>query len=286
MAINSVGFLSQINRTNRTYNSILNKVASGSRYPNASYGTSAYAIAVRAYSNIGALNQSNANAQNANAMLATAAGGVSSTVSALTSLREQVVQAANGTNSPSDIATLNNSINQTLRTIDENASIQYNGMNLLDGSQGLTVAGTNGYTNFNIPNLSSQALGLSDGAGNSLVDITSQQGLANALGTARQVDASGNVTQQEVVGQIDAALNRALDAAASIGAAQQNLNFSSANYTTQSENLTSAVSTMSDTDMAKAITEMNSADTQNKLAIYAQKMFMHNNASVLSLLQQ
>lgn len=42
---------------------------------------------------------------------------------------------------------------------------------------------------------------------------------------------------------------------------------------------------MSDTDMAKAITQLRSADTQNQLAMYAQKMFMTNSASVLSLLR-
>ena len=69
------------------------------------------------------------------------------------------------------------------------------------------------------------------------------------------------------------------------GAAQQNLSYASANYTTQQENLTAAASTSGDTDIAAEVTKLKSADTQNQLALYATKMNMHNNAAVLALLR-
>ena len=77
----------------------------------------------------------------------------------------------------------------------------------------------------------------------------------------------------------------ALDEETNIGAVQQNLTFASANYTTQTEALMNAESTSDDLDIAKAVTQLSSANTQNQMAIYAQKLFMHNNASVLKLLQ-
>lgn len=270
MAIGGVGFLNQINSTKANYNTVIKQIASGSKFPSAQYGTSEYAISRRTRAQIGALAQSNQNTQNSNAMLSVAAGGVSSTISALTSIREQVIKAANGTNSDSDIDTIGKSINQSIQTINDNASIQYNGMDLLNSGKTVTVAGVDGYRNVSLGNMTAESLGLADSEGKSTIDLTSvntKEGLDKALST------------------IDDALGRALDEATNIGAAQQNLTFASANYTVAEENLTGADSNMSDTDMAKAITQLRSADTQNQLAMYAQKMFMTNSASVLKLLR-
>ena len=115
--------------------------------------------------------------------------------------------------------------------------------------------------------MTSHGLGLTDADGNSTLDLSSAEGIADALD------------------KVDSALNTALDEATNIGAVQQNLSFASANYTTQSESLMSAESTSGDLDIAKAVTELSSANTQNKLAMFAQKLYMHNNASVLKLLQ-
>ena len=266
MAIGGVGFLNQINSTKANYNTVLKQIASGSKFPTAQYGASEYAISRRTRAQIGALAQSNQNTQNANAMLSVAAGGVSSTVNALSSIREQVIKAANGTNSPSDLTTIGNTINQSLQTINDNASIQYNGMDLLNSDRNVAVAGA-------------EALGLVDSEGKSTIDLSSldtEDGLRNALS---KID-----TALGVVKERDSDIKAALDQATDIGAAQQNLTYASANYTVAEENLTAADSNMSDTDMAKAIMQLRSADTQNQLAMYAQKMFMTNSASVLKLL--
>lgn len=279
MAIGGVGFLNQINSTKANYNTVLKQIASGSKFPTAQYGASEYAISRRMRAQIGALAQSNQNTQNANAMLSVAAGGVSSTVNALSSIREQVIKAANGTNSPSDLTTIGNTINQSLQTINDNASIQYNGMDLLNSDRNVAVAGVDGYRNVSLGNMTAEALGLVDSEGKSTIDLSSldtEDGLRKALS---KID-----TALGVVKERDSDIKAALDQATDIGAAQQNLTYASANYTVAEENLTAADSNMSDTDMAKAIMQLRSADTQNQLAMYAQKMFMTNSASVLKLL--
>lgn len=279
MAIGGVGFLNQINSTKANYNTVLKQIASGSKFPTAQYGASEYAISRRMRAQIGALAQSNQNTQNANAMLSVAAGGVSSTVNALSSIREQVIKAANGTNSPSDLTTIGNTINQSLQTINDNASIQYNGMDLLNSGRNVAVAGVDGYRNVSLGNMTAEALGLVDSEGKSTIDLSSldtEDGLRKALS---KID-----TALGVVKERDSDIKAALDQATDIGAAQQNLTYASANYTVAEENLTAADSNMSDTDMAKAIMQLRSADTQNQLAMYAQKMFMTNSASVLKLL--
>lgn len=269
MSIGSVGTLSTLNSTQSAINNSIKKIATGSKHPGASYGAAEYAISRRMESNLRAINQSNSNTQNANAMLATAGGAVNNIVSNLTSLREQLVNAANGTNGDSDRATLRNAMSQTIASIDETArSANYNGINLLDGSQSITVAGTNGNDTVNLGNMSAEGLGLVDSDGNMTIDLTDSASIASALDT------------------VDNALNAALDQATSIGAAQQGLDAQSGNYVTQSESLYDSLSTMDDVDIAAEVTNLKSAQTQNQLALFATQMQMHNRANVLQLLQQ
>lgn len=265
--INSFRSVNQLNRVNAVYNNSLQKIGSGSKYPSAANGASAYSILVRLNSNVGAISQSKDNTQTTNAMLATAAGGVSSTISSLSSLREQILKAANGTNNNSDISAISNDINQTIATIDENASIEFNGMQILRGGQSYVTAGVNGNKVNSIDDLSAKGLGLVDENGKSLINLSSREGIANSLSI------------------VDGALDKALDQAATIGAAQQNLSYSATNYITQGENMLSAASSMGDTDIAAEITNMKNAETLQQIALFATKMYMHQNASVLGLLR-
>lgn len=257
-------YVNNINSTQSAINTSLKKIATGSQYPSAQYGAAAYSILTNMYSNIGTLSQSNSNTQTANAMLATAAGGVSSTVDALGSLQQTLQQAANGTNNSADLANLSKTVSQTLSQVNENAAVQFNGQNLLDGSQTLTVAGDNGYTNISIGNMTAQGLGLTDANGNSNVNLNS---ISDALST------------------VSNAYEKALSESTKLGTAQQGLSYESANYTTQEENLTAAASTMGDTDIASEVTKLKSSQTQQQFALYAAKMNMHNRGAVLSLLQ-
>ena len=267
MAINGLGYLNQINSTKKTQQSLMHQLVSGSAQPSARFGAADYSINVRLNSRIGATTQSNANVQNTNSMLNVAAGGVSSTVDALSSLRSQLLQAANGTNSASDVSAIRKNVEQTLATIDDNAGVQYNGKTLLDGSSSVTVAGVDGYKNVQMGNMTARGLGLVDENGKSTLNLSSNEGIAAALE------------------KVDSAMNSALDEAANIGATQQNLAFASGNYGTQSDALTGAESTSGDLDIAAAATQLNSANVQNQLALFAQKLYMHNNANVLKLLQ-
>ena len=288
MAIGGLGSLNQINRSNAAISSSIQKIATGSQRPSAKYGASAYSIAARMSSNVGTAAQSKRNVQTANSMLNVAAGGVSSTVNALTSIREQVLQAANGTNQGSDIAAITQSISKSVSTINDNAAVEYNGMRLLDGTHSFTIAGDTGYKTVNLGNLSSQGLGLTDDQGKLTFDLSSPAGIEQALGTVDSALAtatgveSGIASEQE--GLVDTALDSSLGMATDIGAMQQGLSFSEGNYTTMEASLTEALSSQDDTDIAAEVTKLRSADAQNQLALHAQKMFMHNSAQVLSLL--
>lgn len=270
MSINSI--LSGLNSSIRTYNtnnassaSSIQKIATGSQYPSASYGPASYATLQRTYANIGATEQANANTQNANAMLSTAAGAAGNTVSMLQGLRSTLLNAANGTNGDTDLATLQKSVSQTIAGLDENAATAtYNGKSLLDGSQSVAVQGVDGYTNVSLGNLTSQGLGLTDSQGKSTLDFSSHDAILASLD------------------KVDSALNTALDQTTTIGAAQQGLGYQSANLTTQSEMLYDTASTAGDTDIAKESVNLASSKTQQQTALWAIKQGLQNfNQSVM-----
>ena len=281
-----------VNPSLRTLNTIQNsmqkttqQLATGSKYPSASYGSAAYSILQRMNSNIGAISQSVQNTQNMSSMVKTAAGATGNTIDALKTIKSTLVNAANGTNTDSDRAAMQENINQLVRQIDDNSRVQYNGMNLLDGSKSdILVAGVSGYENISLGDMSSGALGLTD----EQVDLSNDESIQSAL---KNVDGALEFVQG-VDGNLQASLeggytlDEALDEATSQGAQLQRLEFQEANYTTMSENEQAAASTMGDTDMAKAITELKSQQTQEQLALYATRMFNQNRANIINLLQQ
>lgn len=263
MSINGImsglnGSLNTLSRVQSARSSSIQKIATGSQYPSASYGPSSYAIIQRTYSNIGAISQSNSNTQTANSMLATAGGAVNETVNSLSSLRSTLLKAANGTNGQTDLSALQKTVNQTISSIDDNASASYNGKRLLDGSQSIMVAGDDGYRTVSLGNMTSQGLGLTDGQGKSTIDLTD----ASSIGAALDV--------------VDNALKVATDQATSIGAAQQGLSYQSSNYTTQEENLYATAETMDSTDIAAESVKMTGANTQEQAALWAVKQGMQS----------
>jgi flagellin len=256
--IGNVSF-NPLNRANAGVGNSIKKISTGSNNPSASYGASEYAITRRMTSNIGAYEQSVRNTQNSNALLNTAAGAVNNTVESLTTLRENIMNAMNGTNNSSDLATIQKSIGQTISQINENASVTYNGQRLIDGSNpGTTVAGSFGYETVSLGDMTSKGLGLTNESGDPTVNVADEStSLAGAL---------------EVV---DKALNDALDQATSIGAAQQGLSYQEANYTTASENLQASESQIDDLDIAAETVKLKSNQTQEQLALFGIKAQMN-----------
>jgi len=254
--------LNQLNRAHSLQSQSIQRIATGSKHPSAAYGASDYAIAQKMQYNLGGIRQSTANTQTANSMLNVAGGAVSNTISSLSSLKETLISAANGTNGRTDIAALQETVNQTLSQINTNAQVEYNGQKLLDGSQTVTVAGTDGYDNVSLGDMSTAGLGLTDSQGNSNINLQEVNGSVSGLSQA--------------IDTVDSALNAALDQATSIGAAQQGMEYQSANYTTMEENLQSALSVSDDADIAAESVNNASANAQSQMALFAVKQGLQN----------
>jgi len=287
MGVNGVNpGLNALNRAQRAQQNTIQKIATGSNYPSAANGASQYAITQRMYNNIGSIGQSIQNTQNVNAMLQTASGAASNTVQALSTIRENIINAANGTNNSSDRSNLQDMVNQMVRQIDDNAGVTYNGQRLLDGSRNITVAGITGYENVSVGNLTSRGLGLTDEQGNVTIDLSTEESTQAALDTiGSAIDTAQGSVDTLSAAQTNNSFDAALDELTTLGAQQQRLDYQADLYTTMEENELNAVSTINDADIAKEITNLRSQQTQEQLAMFATRMYNQNRANVLNLLQ-
>ncbi len=289
MAVGINGVNSALNTLNRAQTASQNtiqRIATGSRYPNARNGASQYAMAQRIYNNIGSIAQSNRNTQNVGAMLRTASGAANNTVQALSGIRQNLINAANGTNNASDRQNLFREIEQRVQQIDVNANIQYNGQRLLTGSRNLTVAGFTGYDNVRINDLTSRGLGLTDDQGRVNIDLNDNEAIQASLD---RVDNALNVARG-TTGTIETAIEdldfqSALDVETTLGAQQQRLDYQASMYMTMEENELNAASTIDDSNIAQEITNLRSQQAQERLALFATQMFNQNRASILNLLR-
>ncbi len=280
---------SALNQIQSATQRITQRISTGSNYPSAAYGGAAYSILQRMNSNIGATAQSVQNTQNASAMLRTAAGATGNSVNALSSIREILVNAANGTNSDSDRAALQQNLNQLVRQIDTNAQTSYNGINLLNGSRSsIMVAGVSGYENVALGDMRAQTLGLTDNQGNVQISLANNQSIQSALETVDSaINFVGGVNENlnAAINGGDFALDTALDEATTQGAYLQRLDYQAANYSTMQENQQNSAANLGDADIAQQSIQLNLRKIQQEVALTMARLFNHNQINVLNLLR-
>ncbi|MDO8699397.1 MAG: flagellin [Rhodoferax sp.] len=113
----------------------MQRLSSGLRINSAKDDAAGLAISDRMTSQIRGLNQASRNANDGISLAQTAEGAMGSISTNLQRIRELAVQSANGTNSASDRAALQQEVAQLKSEIGRVASqTQFNGLNLLDGS--------------------------------------------------------------------------------------------------------------------------------------------------------
>ena len=280
--------ISTLNRINSSVQRTSQVLSTGSNYPGAEYGGAAYSILQRMNSQTGLATQSVQNTQNAGAMLRIAAGATSNTVNALSTIQQQLVNAANGVNSDLDRAALQQNINQLVQQIDGNAHVEYNGKNLLDGSQNnVMVAGISGYENVQLGNMTAESLGLADAEGNSTISLANEDAIQKSLQTvnsALEYAQGVNDNLQSTVESGDI-LDYSLDEATTQGAYLQRLEYQANNYTTMEESTQAAENTLGSADIARHVANLKSEETQQQLALQMANVFNHNQENVLDLLR-
>src|SRR6201996_5717938 len=118
----------------------LQRLSSGLRINSASDDAAGLAISQQFTTQINGTNQAVRNANDAVSEAQTTAGALNTLVNTLQSIRTLAVEAANGSNSASDRAALNNQVQQQIAEITQIAQqTTFNGFNVLNGSSGTTV---------------------------------------------------------------------------------------------------------------------------------------------------
>jgi len=222
---------SNLNNTQNALALSIQRLSSGLKINSAQDDPAGLAIASRMTSQLNGLGQASSNASEGISMLQTADGGLASSSKLLQKMRTLVVQAANGTNSTTDLASIQAQITQLQANIQQVATqTQYNGINLLDGSlanlQFQVGANSGQIISFGLGNAQQNALG------NNVVSLTGKAGNASGsaiteAATAAAAPVVNNVVAQTLTVQGDGAVKTvtvtAGESAQSIAAAFNNV---------------------------------------------------------------
>lgn len=124
-----------LSKNQRAMGNAMERLSTGVRINSARDDAAGLAITSKMTSQINGLKQAVRNTNDAISMLQVAEGATQDVVDMLQRLRELAVQAASGSNTAADKATLQKEANQVIAGIDKIATqTQWNGVNLLDGS--------------------------------------------------------------------------------------------------------------------------------------------------------
>jgi flagellin len=196
----------------------LQRLSSGLRINSAKDDAAGLAIAERFTSQIKGLNQAARNANDGISLAQTAEGGLGTAGDLLQRMRELAVQSANGTNSSSDRASLQQEVSQLQAELNRVASTtQFNGQNVLDGSMSGTQfqVGANANQTINVGIASAKAtdignygLKTANGAGTSSAATAAAAGPANNNVAAQNLTIAGNGTTSTVAVAVGDSANK------------------------------------------------------------------------------
>jgi flagellin len=198
--------LNSISNTSNTNNNLEQELSSGLAINSPEDNPAGYITAQGFTSQANGLAQATSNANEGNSLLSVADGAIQQQISVTQSLNSIAVQAANGTNDPSEAESLQNVVTQLASQITTISSqTQFNNINLLNGTFSGTqfqVGANEGQTiSLSIENTSANTLGLNQSkaetvaSGGAVSFYTGTAGTAGGVlsGTLAGKFASGNV---------------------------------------------------------------------------------------------
>ncbi len=251
----------------------IEKLSSGLRIVRASDDAAGLAISEQMRADVRSMNQAVRNANDGISLLQTAEGALNEVSGMLTRMRELAEQAANGSLSTSQRATLDQEFQTLASEITRIAdTTEFNGTKLINGalSSGSAAAAT-----FQI--------GIGTTANDRLsIGISAMQ--ATSIGISAAGAVSAMAFARTALDLVDSAITNVTKQRGIMGAVQNRLERTIANLSISAENLTAAESQIRDVDMAQemATFTMNQILTQAGTAMLAQANLLPQ--SVLTLL--
>ncbi|MBT1883678.1 FliC/FljB family flagellin [Enterobacter mori] len=187
---NSLSLITQnnINKNQSSMSTAIERLSSGLRINSAKDDAAGQAIANRFTSNIKGLTQAARNANDGISVAQTTEGALSEINNNLQRIRELTVQSSTGTNSQSDLDSIQDEIKSRLDEIDRvSGQTQFNGVNVLakDGSMKIQVGANDGQTiTIDLKKIDSDTLGLNGFNVNGKGTITNKAATVSDLTSA------------------------------------------------------------------------------------------------------
>jgi flagellin len=238
-----------LGKSSMAVSTAMQRLSSGLRINSAADDAAGYAISQGLTSQVNGLQQASRNVSDATSMVQTADSALNNVQSMLQRVSELAVQYGNGDLSSTDKTDIQDEVNQLTQEIDrQKGSVQFNGINLLDGS-----AGSGGSVTFQVGPASNDALTVSF----QNIESSSNLGVtgftwANASGGGTVFDLS----QSGAVSAISSAINNISSLAATLGAVQNRLQYTATAISTTQENMSSSLSSIQDVNMASEMTTL------------------------------
>ncbi|HCM61255.1 MAG TPA: flagellin FliC [Morganella sp. (in: Bacteria)] len=193
-----------LNRSQGVLGSAIERLSSGSRINSAKDDAAGQAIANRFTSNVKGLTQAARNANDGISIAQTAEGAVNEINDNLQRVRELTVQAQNGTNSKSDLESINKEVKARMDEINRiSEQTQFNGVKVLSKDTSMKVqVGTNDSEtiDINLKKIDSEVLGLTgfDASASLGKTLSADDFAADLKGTAKD-DVSGKTVAKAAI---------------------------------------------------------------------------------------
>ncbi len=253
-----------LNHSQSVLGTAIERLSSGMRINSAKDDAAGQAIANRFSSSIRGLTQAARNANDGISIAQTTEGALNEINNNVQRIRELTVQAANGTNSESDLVSIQNEIDQRLQEIDRvSAQTDFNGTKVLSEDKTLNIQ-----------------VGANDGE---IIAINLKQIDSDKLGLA-----SFNVSDAptaDPLKTIDAALSKIDELRGELGAVQNRFESTVTNINNTVNNLSSARSRIEDADYAEEVSNMTRGQILQQAGTSVLAQANQVPQSVLSLLQ-
>jgi flagellin len=240
-----------LNNSSNAVSQAMQRLSSGLRINSAADDAAGYAISQGLTAQVNGLQQASQNVSDATSMVQTADSALNNVQSMLQRISELAVQYQNGDLSTPDKTDIQDEVNQLTTEIDrQKGSVQFNGINLLDGT-----ANGSGAVTFQVGPAAADTLSVSFGNIEGTGNLDSSVGFTNWTGAA----GGGQVfdlSQNNAVSLIQGAINNISSLAATLGAVQNRLQYTSNAISVTQENMSSSLSNIQDVNMATEMTTM------------------------------
>jgi len=235
----------------------MERLSSGLRINSAADDAAGYAISEGLTSQVNGLDQASSNTNDAVSMVQTASASLTNVQNMLQRVYELGVQYTNGSNSTSDQADIQSEVNQLTSEIDRQTSASnFNGINLLAGTAG---SGGTGTVTFQV------GANGGDTMTATFSSVEGASGLGGATGyswgsTPGAVAASGatviDLSKSGALASLTTAINNISTMAATLGAVQNRLQYTSDSINSTEQNLSATNSGIKDVNMAQEMTNL------------------------------